>query len=218
MASNAEIDLASSYVRELLAVPEDRWIKADLRKSKIGLDGSITDLISFALLDAKNCWNTLKHLGRGANPQLELDRIGVTVVDAQSGLLDEHFIHFAVFVPGSRTVEQSKNAVERVKKFIFNYQLLDIVGQVDVGAVVLWHEYYHARKSEYFNKNKGLHRRTMRRNQTRIQEEIGAVQFSKLAAGINYNPQIFQWMLVYTVSPMRAVKWMNDIVEKDVTR
>lgn len=172
---------------------------------------------------AREHWHLLTQQYDILNPIARMKSYGVSVRTEMAGPLDEVFIHFALFDPVRKVVEVLESAVCEVERCIEKTGIRDLLGQVSVMDLILWHEYYHVwmwqqNLREIPGIKSWLGVPFLRTRSTTVQdemiEELSAILFSKMACCTAYHPQVLQWLLVYTKDPKRAFKMLNDIAEE----
>jgi len=209
-------------IAKLVQVPDLVWAHDLLAraKSELVVSQALHLHLQQASADAAAHWTAVTggqsqlQLGlHPLNPVTEINRYGVSVQTERPGPLDRVFIHFAMFDSGRKAVDVSASAVSQVETCIEGAGLNEMLGSVPVRDLVLWHEYYHV----WMRQQERQQGQGQRRNQKdRRQEELAAILFSKLACGLSYNPQVLQWLLVYTEDRDLALAMMNDILRVSV--
>jgi len=222
----SQIPTVEASVRRLIQVPDLDWARWMVGNRPRGLgDADFQRLFEMAQIDAVDHWAMLASEDRQCSPADGIGRYDVCVEAESPGPLDRGFVHFAVFDPGRNVVEVSQEAISKVDGLMEEFSLHEILERVSVQTLVLWHEYYHVMMRAHptagslfrwifaWKRKDGV-----RGDYSYLREEMAAIQFSKLASKIDYNPQVLQWLLVYAEDSVKATKMMNDILEKSVLR
>lgn len=214
----AVADELTKMVAQLLQAPESSWRYFTFRSREFAQDEE-------AKRDATAVWDSLLMMGEELGTVQEIQRLGVQVVAEVPSVLDESFVHFAVFDPGRRVIEVSQRAIAQVTELLMQPVLGNLLGPLDLRSLVLWHEYYHAfmhrqttTQGSLWRRRFSLDRPGRHGSSKRLREEWGAIHFSKLASQIPYHPQLMQWLLTYSVNPARAKQVFHDILEMRVMR
>lgn len=220
MASNSDLH---EYMLALLEVPDEAWARFAVGSVFAAPAGGLTQIVATSSRMANEHWSCLLDQ-RGSEtltPVAEVERHGVRVLEEAPGPLDSHYIHFAVFDPVTQAIHVSAASVKSVAWHLGTVELSQLLGPVFVLDVVLWHEYFHV-WSDVMRKTADKHleprwRFKPRSRETLLQrtsEELAAVAFSKQASGLAFNPQLLQWLLIYTKDPRRARELARNVLGK----
>lgn len=144
------------------------------------------------------------------DPTSYLLQQGITMADEPASFLDELFIHFATSLPKDKQILFSVSSLERVQQSLAQASMPFEITKVNLKSLVLWHEYYH---HLIFQKGKAM--KSWTRSEM-ILEEIGALYFSRLMMNLSFSPQIFTWLLLYTIQPAEAMVVGQALLEMDV--
>lgn len=221
MVSDLELH---KYMNELLCIPDEVWATFAVGRLPVSQMGELTQILAAAKQMAREHWAWLLERqppGQPLSPIAEVLRHEVRVLEEAPGPLDDHYIHFAAFDPTAEEIHISIESVKSVTGHLETAELSQFLGPVSVSDVVLWHEYFHvwshvmrktaARNAERTWRFKPRNRETLLH---RTIEELAAAEFSKQAAGISFNPQLLQWLLIYTKDPRRALELARNVLWK----
>ena len=220
MASNSELH---ESMRALLEVPDEAWARFAVGSGTAAPTGGLTQIVATSIRMASEHWSSLldQRSGETLTPLAEVERHGVRVLEEAPGPLDSHYIHFAAFDVATQVIHVSTSSVKAVSRHLETAELSQLLGPVFVLDVVLWHEYFHVwshamRKAA--DKNAQPMRRFKPRSREtllqRTSEELAAVAFSKQASGLVFNPQLLQWLLIYTIDARRARELARNVLGK----
>ncbi len=220
MASNSELH---EFILALLEVPDETWARSAVGSVSVAPTGGLVKIVSSSSRMASEHWSWLldQRGGETLTPIAEVERHGVRVLEEAPGPLDNHYIHFAAFDPGTQAIHVSTASVKSVTEQLKTDELSQLLGPVFVLDVVLWHEYFHV-WSYAMRKTADKHAKPRRRFKPRSREtllqrtseELAAVAFSKQASGLAFNPQLLQWLLIYTKDPRRARELARNVLGK----
>lgn len=229
-----------SCIDELLDVPDSKWLRLAEGGTRADSDSDRIRVGAIAIRMASDHWAKLQ-ANRGSadresqgqqelRPVQAIEQLGITVLEETPGPLDSHYIHFAAFDPSENIITVSVAGVQRVTEAIERAQLDQLLGTFSVMDLVLWHEYFHvwshAERKSIERESRGRGRlfrlrkaetpdvRTPRRTHERTLEELAAVEFSRQACGLGFQPQLLQWLLIYTYDLRRAFELAENILEK----
>lgn len=212
----------TNIVPRLLQLPDMQWGFYTLYRS--GPTGrrvsNPEEFIANAWSDAHRIYAAVQCKYGDNPPRYCLQDMGVQVVDAAEGEVDMHFIRLASYDPIHRRIELSQRSLRKVEESVQTHRLGERLGDLDIEQTVLWHELFHVLQNS--SPQLGMHGTEMslprkinsvsRNVARRIHEEIAAVQFSKLASGISFCPEILQVVLVHALDAARANKMIEDIL------
>lgn len=190
---------------------------------------------------AISCWQAV-HGFLSQSPADAIESLGVCVKVESPSQLTSEFLHFAYYEPAHQTVHVCEAAIHSVTGWLETTGVDSVLrdfhsrnsesfprgrhsatlnaGDFNLMDVVLWHEFYHVWVNQVDRKRRSWKERIKETfsQSAVIREELAAIQFSRMATGLGFHPQVFQWLLQYVFTPRVALRRYKYILRTRVMR
>lgn len=218
--------MIKDMIKDLVELPEGVWDEYALQKEP--LKGKITKELKEKLLYnthlcGKSLAEEVKSEYGNTIPSVLAEKLGLEVFYVQvedDGATDGgNYNMFACYYEPNQ-VKIFNKTVKDATELIKNFELDEILGEVQILEILMAHEIYHyfeyTRKDLYTNqKLLTLWKLGKYKNVSKLVSlnEIGAMEFTKDLLGLPYSPYIFDVLLLYTMNKRLSYHLYESILQ-----
>lgn len=160
------------------------------------------DIVRQSIKAAESVYRSVCGDLRWQSPQDAAQALGIGISPVSRDDLFGNGHILALYDPKVNTIQLCEETIAFLRKFIYDCDLVDIIGDCDIGRTALYHELFHAleeRLPGIYTRSRMLKRRFLFFNIRRGLDaagEIGAVHFSKLMSTLDFSPCIYEYLLI----------------------